>query len=214
MPQSSELLLAFDRGMFRLNLLSIPPVSCFHHLSCWSGGLGRWHHLAESAAASRHINRNWKSLPLSSHSADLFQTSWHAGISPVQGSWLEQSSCFKRARRYIFLEKAVLKSSQAKGTECPWGIGGFTGGLSHPSPQPSFNPVTLARTPDPSDRIRLSSRLRSSTVGTANKMLFVDFDVKAFRVWSKGQKDSLDFRAEPPPHYDLLDIPLTQLPKR
>lgn len=45
-------------------------------------------------------------------------------------------------------------------------------------------------------------------------MLFVDFDVKAFRVWSKGQKDSLDFKAEPPPHYDLLDIPLDPITEK
>lgn len=45
-------------------------------------------------------------------------------------------------------------------------------------------------------------------------MLFVDFEVKAFIVWSKGQKDSLDFRAELPPHYDLLDIPLNPITEK
>lgn len=45
-------------------------------------------------------------------------------------------------------------------------------------------------------------------------MLFVDLDSKAFRVWSRGQKDSLDFRAELPPHYDLLDIPLDPVTKK
>lgn len=59
---------------------------------------------------------------------------------------------------------------------------------SSPSLPPSVSPGTLARTPDPSDLLCPSPRLRPSTLGWTNKMLFVGFDLKAFRACSRDKK--------------------------
>lgn len=95
---------------------------------------------------------------------------------------------------------------------CPWGARGFTGrppSLSSIS-QSSFSSVILAR-----NLISCpSSRLKPSTVGWANKMLFVDFHLKAFKSLVQEPKNCLHFSASSPHTVINWRSPLTQWPRR
>lgn len=74
----------------------------------------------------------------------------------------------------------------------------------HPCPPPQRELLILLIS------FALSSRLRPNTVKWANKMLFVDL-----RHLKSGQEDKkIDFRAERPPHYDLVNIPVDPMTEK